>query len=466
MANRRDAFDPVVLAGIVVLLSLGGRQLGAPPGAYAQTDSTGSSQRSTAAPVGTPIARELFKQHCAKCHGEDGTGSPARSLHPETPNFTARAWSGRLRDSQLQTSILDGKGDGMPAFRRKLNAEQVRQLVAHVRTFAPSKGKPGPDTHREPTSPSDFDEEFHRNEQEMERLRKQFRELSKGETPRERPKPAEAPSRAEPVKPAAAEVVTAPSVRELFRQHCTRCHGSDGSGSQVRHRKPELPDFTDRSWQARRSDDQLLASILDGKGKEMPPGRDKMSEEQARILVAYVRTFAAAERETEDDELREVAPDAKTESEAPDALIAKLIRWLGNSHPAAVHFPIALLTAAAVAELLRLATKRTAFDAASRYCVWFGALMAIPAGVLGWFVGGFQLTDPSWVLTTHRWLGTLTAVWAVLVLVLSEASRRRSSNQAPRWGRAALLVAAILVLVTGFFGGAVVFGIDHYTWPN
>jgi hypothetical protein len=29
-----------------------------------------------------------------------------------------------------------------------------------------------------------------------------------------------------------------------------------------------------------------------------------------------------------------------------------------------------------------------------------------------------------------------------------------------------LLVLAALVSVTGFFGGAVVFGIDHYTWPR
>jgi hypothetical protein len=27
------------------------------------------------------------------------------------------------------------------------------------------------------------------------------------------------------------------------------------------------------------------------------------------------------------------------------------------------------------------------------------------------------------------------------------------------------LVAAILALVTGYFGGAVVYGPDHYAWP-
>ena len=92
-------------------------------------------------------------------------------------------------------------------------------------------------------------------------------------------------------------------------------------------------------------------------------------------------------------------------------------------HPPAVHFPIALLTAAAVAELLRMATGKPAFDAITRYCIWFGTLTAVIAGALGWCAGGFRLTDPSWVLMTHRWLGTSTVACAGLVLLLSEASR-------------------------------------------
>ena len=32
--------------------------------------------------------------------------------------------------------------------------------------------------------------------------------------------------------------------------------------------------------------------------------------------------------------------------------------------------------------------------------------------------------------------------------------------------RVALLVVAVLVSATGFFGGAVVFGINHHAWPQ
>jgi hypothetical protein len=34
------------------------------------------------------------------------------------------------------------------------------------------------------------------------------------------------------------------------------------------------------------------------------------------------------------------------------------------------------------------------------------------------------------------------------------------------WFRITLLFVVVLVLVTGFFGGAIVFGLDHYGWPQ
>lgn len=78
---------------------------------------------------------------------------------------------------------------------------------------------------------------------------------------------------------------------DLFRKRCASCHGADGSGRPVRRSMPEIPNFTAASWQARHSDAQLLAGILDGK-EEMPAWRGDISEKQARDLVAYVRHFA------------------------------------------------------------------------------------------------------------------------------------------------------------------------------
>src|SRR5215831_18799060 len=67
---------------------------------------------------------------------------------------------------------------------------------------------------------------------------------------------------------------------KLFQQHCVKCHGADGTGKPARAQQPEIPDFTAASWQARRSNAQLLVSILDGKGQTMPDWRGTVSGKQ------------------------------------------------------------------------------------------------------------------------------------------------------------------------------------------
>jgi heme A synthase len=109
---------------------------------------------------------------------------------------------------------------------------------------------------------------------------------------------------------------------------------------------------------------------------------------------------------------------------------------------------------------------KRACNAVSRYCVWFGTLTAVVAGVLGWFLGGFRLTDASWVKMAHRWLGTATVAGAGLVLVLSERSRHPDRQRTRMWFRVTLFLVTVLVSATGFLGGALVFGLDHYHWPQ
>ncbi len=247
---------------------------------------------------------------------------------------------------------------------------------------------------------------------------------------------------------------------ELYELHCAECHGAKGTGKAVRRTMPAIPDFTDASWQARRSDAQFLASILDGKGADMPPSGDELSDEQAHALVDFVRAFAPAS-----EAAGQVSPEALASSQD---FTSKLIRWLGNFHAPSVHFPIALLTAAALAELLRMAAPGAPerFQLVSRFCVWLGTLSALAAAVLGWFMGGFRLLDPSWVMTTHRWLGTLVAAGSLFVLFLCARSRPPDRRRTLIGFRAALFVLAGIVTVAGFFGGAVVFGINHYAWPE
>jgi mono/diheme cytochrome c family protein len=83
-------------------------------------------------------------------------------------------------------------------------------------------------------------------------------------------------------QPPALAATGTPTARELFGQHRVKCHGADGTGMKARDRLPEIPDFTSASWKAQRTDARLMASVLGGKGEEMPSWRGKLSERQAR----------------------------------------------------------------------------------------------------------------------------------------------------------------------------------------
>jgi mono/diheme cytochrome c family protein/uncharacterized membrane protein len=397
---------------------------------------------------------------------------------PDIPDFTKQSWQRQRNEAQITVSILDGKGKDMPAFRGKIKEDQARDLAAHVRTFAPSKGKPGVENSQESTSPTDFEKELRRLQKEMDELKRQFRQVPKS-PPEDKsskssnyPPDAQSSERSDSPHPAARQPpaparAATPADRELFRQHCVKCHGADGTGKLVRAEQSEIPDFTDASWQARRTDAQLLASILDGKGKQMPSWRGKINEEQARGLVDHVRTFDPPKESQGQEQQEETSPGEVTEQAEPRrSVFESLIGWFGKFHPAIVHFPIALLTAAALAELLRMVTGKPSFEPVSRYCVWLGFVTAVLAGGLGWFAGSSRLSDDPWILTTHRWLGTSTVACAALVLVLCEVSRRPDPGRTGIWFRVTLLGVAVLGLVTGFFGGALVFGLDHYAWPQ
>ena len=52
-----------------------------------------------------------------------------------------------------------------------------------------------------------------------------------------------------------------------------------------------IPDFTSAVWHERQSDVQLITSILEGKGAEMPPFDGKLNNTQANELVSHIRSF-------------------------------------------------------------------------------------------------------------------------------------------------------------------------------
>ena len=81
------------------------------------------------------------------------------------------------------------------------------------------------------------------------------------------------------------------AARRVYERHCSSCHGDDGTGGALRSTVSQIPDFTSRGWQTRRTDAQLAVSILEGRGTRMPAFHRQLGEDGAQDLVSLIRTF-------------------------------------------------------------------------------------------------------------------------------------------------------------------------------
>jgi len=134
--------------------------------------------------------------------------------------------------------------------------------------------------------------------------------------------------------------------------------------------------------------------------------------------------------------------------------------WLGHFHVILVHFPIALILAAAIAELLSLLLRQPNLTSTARFCVFLGAAGTVVATVLGWFAASEE--SASETLTLHRWTGTGAAGLAVILAIVAFAGARRGRH---RWMfRVLLLASAVIVGIAAHFGGQLVHGTGFLDW--
>ena len=74
-------------------------------------------------------AADVFKSKCAMCHGPDGKGKMAGTKDLGSADVQ------KLSDADLAATITNGKPPKMPAYKGKLTDDQIKSLVAYVRTF-------------------------------------------------------------------------------------------------------------------------------------------------------------------------------------------------------------------------------------------------------------------------------------------------------------------------------------------
>lgn len=135
----------------------------------------------------------------------------------------------------------------------------------------------------------------------------------------------------------------------------------------------------------------------------------------------------------------------------------RLVSWLGRLHTLVIHFPIAMFVGAFGVELFALWRRKPEYQHVAYVMLVVGALGAVAAAFLGWFAGGFYLTDRNVVLMIHRWLGTALAVVAMLLVWFTARARR--APERPRTVYLVLLgLMTLAIAIQGYLGGSFMHG--------
>lgn len=103
----------------------------------------GAAQAPPAIPPGSETdGRALYARHCSACHGTGGRGDGWNAANlpvPPTVHADAEVMGARPDDTLFDAVYAGGfvldKSPRMPAFGRLLSTDQIRAVVAHIRTL-------------------------------------------------------------------------------------------------------------------------------------------------------------------------------------------------------------------------------------------------------------------------------------------------------------------------------------------
>lgn len=246
------------------------------------------------------------------------------------------------------------------------------------------------------------------------------------------------------------------AARQVFAARCTGCHGPDLPHPKGRfgyildlRRVADNPEMV---IPGQPDESELWALVKHG---DMPPPdspRGPLSATEKEVVRAWIAAGA---------------PDASSPPPEPQPEVTasagdRAVGWLGKFHLLALHFPIALIVAAGIAELGSMWRRERMPSAAVRFCLWLAAVSAVPTAALGWMhaAAGNGSGSPQ-LLLAHRWLGSTTAVSIAFTAVVAELDARRGV----RTLRVRLLLAGVVLLtgITAHLGGSLAHGPDFLT---
>jgi uncharacterized membrane protein len=251
-------------------------------------------------------------------------------------------------------------------------------------------------------------------------------------------------------------------VRPILESSCLECHGPKEAkeGFRIDEKESLLSYIEPGDLEASSMWVDYLVTA-DEKLKMPPPSQEKpLTGAQLATLKLWIEEGA------------KWSDLAAVEAVAPPAVKSQFQRvttFIGLFHPAAVHFPVALLLISTFF-LLCSFVYRDAFENAAFHCLWIGAISACASCVLGWFFAESQgySSSPTFDfnngLERHRWTAITLSILSIVMIPVAISSRRKPNDRRRRitWLVGGGLLA-LLVSMAGHQGGELVYGEDLYS---
>lgn len=87
--------------------------------------------------------KEIYAKSCATCHGPagKGDGAAAAALNPKPQDLTNKATISKLDDAAMfnmiaKGGVAAGKSPLMPPFNGQLKDQDIKDVIAHLRSLA------------------------------------------------------------------------------------------------------------------------------------------------------------------------------------------------------------------------------------------------------------------------------------------------------------------------------------------
>ena len=253
--------------------------------------------------------------------------------------------------------------------------------------------------------------------------------------------------------------------RAVFAAKCAGCHGPDLAKPKGRFgyvldlkRLAANPEMVIPSQP---TESELLVLV---ERDEMPPKdspHGPLTPAQKEVVRAWIAAGAPGASSTPPNSPAPIRAEPTTP--APLATPDRILRLVGKFHLLMIHFPIALVLAAGLGEMLSLWRRSSTPSESVRFCLLVAALAAIPTACLGWLhaLAGNGVGSPQ-LLLAHRWFGTTAAVWLVVAAVCSERDSRRGVRS--RSVRLLLMLGILLTVLTAHLGGRLAHGDDFFSY--